>query len=161
MSSASGPRNQARGEGPGCLRAGAACRGAQPEGVASGRVTSSARPRRAEPAVTPQAARRHRPPVHPSHVAALIDTARDREVDEIAAALAGAGTLERPRLAQQVHADLWGPGRFSPALHEAVVQGKIRRTGRGRYALVPGAPDPGDDLTADDAQHGAGTGNRP
>jgi hypothetical protein len=137
----------------------AATAGAGTEAAAG---TDQRRPRRrAEPAITPQAARRHRPPVHPPYVAALIDTARDREVDEIAAALAGAGAIKLPRLAQRVHADLWGPGRFSPALHEAVVQGKIHRTGQGLYALVPSAPDPGDDLPADDAQHGAGTGNRP
>jgi hypothetical protein len=41
-----------------------------------------------------------------------------------------------------VHADLWGPGRFAPALNDAVARGKVRRTGRGLYALVPGAPDP-------------------
>jgi len=53
-----------------------------------------------------------------------------------------------------------GPGRFSPALHEAVAQGKVRRTSRGLYALVPGAPDPGGGVPADDAQHGHGTGQR-
>jgi hypothetical protein len=98
----------------------------------------------------------------PVYAVPLIDAARDREIGEIAAALAGAGTLERRQLARLVHADLWGPGRFSPALREAVVQGKVRRTGRGLYALMPGAPGPGDGSPpADHAQHGDGTGQRP
>jgi hypothetical protein len=72
------------------------------------------------------------------------------------------GTLERRQLARLVHADLWGPGRFTPAMRQAVAQGKVRRTGRGRYAPVPGAPGPGDHpLPADRASHGSGTGERP
>jgi hypothetical protein len=66
----------------------------------------------------------------PVYAVALIDTVRDREVGEIAAALASTGTLERRQLARLVHAELWGPGRFSSALREAVVQCKVRRTGR-------------------------------
>jgi Major Facilitator Superfamily len=116
--------------------------------------------RRVEPALTPQAPYRLWSPMPPVYAAPLIDTARDREVEEIAAALAGAGPVERRRLAQLVHADLWGPGRFSPALRQAVVQGRVRRTGRGLYALVPGPPDPGGDLPADDARHGDGTGHQ-
>ena len=118
--------------------------------------------RRIEPAVTPQAPYRHWSPMPPVYVAPLIDMTRDREVDEIVAALAGAGTLERRQLARLVRADLWGPGRFSSALRAAVVQGKVRSTGRGLYALVPGAPDPDDDSPpADHAQHGDGPGDRP
>jgi hypothetical protein len=45
-------------------------------------------------------------------------------------------------LPSRLIADLWGPGRFSSALRAAAAQGKVRRTGRGLYALVPGAPDP-------------------
>jgi hypothetical protein len=81
----------------------------------------------------------------PVYAVPLIDLARVREVGEIVAALAGAGPLERRRLARLVRADLWGPGRFSSALRTAVVQGKVRRTGRGLYALVPGTPGPDDD----------------
>jgi hypothetical protein len=80
--------------------------------------------RRAEPALTPQAAYRHWSPMHPPYIAPLVDTARDREISEIVATLAGAGPIERRQLARLVHADLWGPGRFSPALHKAVTQGK-------------------------------------
>jgi len=56
--------------------------------------------------------------MYPAYVAPLIDTARDREVEEIAAALAGAGALERRRLAHLVHADLWGPGHGQPPAAE-------------------------------------------
>jgi hypothetical protein len=87
----------------------------------------------------------------PVYAVPLIDITRDREVGEITAALAGAGTLERRQLARLVRADLWGPGRFSAALRAAVVQGKVRRTGRGLYTLVPGAPGPDDDSPP--AQH--------
>jgi MFS family permease len=106
--------------------------------------TQQRRRRRIEPAVTHQASYRHWSPMHPPYSAPLIDTARDREVEELVAALAGAGTLQRRQLAQLVHADLWGPGRFPAALHEAITQGKVRRTGKGLYALVPAAAAPGD-----------------
>jgi len=119
------------------------------------------RRRQVEPALTPQAPYRLWSPMPPVYAVPLIDTARDREVGEIAAALASAGTLERRQLARLVHADLWGPGRFSSALREAVVQGKVRRTGRGLYALMPGATGPSNDPPpADDAQHGDGTRER-
>ncbi len=71
-------------------------------------------------------------------------TARDREIDAIAAILAGSGILERPQLARLAHAELWGPGRFSAALREAVARNRVRRTGPGQYALGPAAPRPGD-----------------
>ena len=120
------------------------------------------RRRQVEPALTPQAPYRLWSPMPPVYAVPLIDTARDREVGEIAAALASAGTLERRQLARLVHADLWGPGRFSSALREAVVQGKVRRTGRGLYALVPGATGPSTDPPpADHAHHGDGTRERP
>ncbi|HLX50084.1 MAG TPA: hypothetical protein VKS82_17285 [Streptosporangiaceae bacterium] len=61
--------------------------------------TKQQRPRRrAESAITPQVNYRHWSPMHPPYAAPLIDTARDREVEEIAAALAGAGSLERWQL---------------------------------------------------------------
>ena len=97
---------------------------------------------RIEPALTPQAPYRLWSPMAPVYAVPIIDLARDREVGEIVAALAGSGPLERRRLARLVRADLWGPGRFSSALRAAAVQGKVRRTGRGLYALVPGAPGP-------------------
>jgi MFS family permease len=117
--------------------------------------------RRSEPAVTPQANYRHWSPMYPAYVAPLIDTARDREVGQITAALAGAGPIDRRQLAGLVHAGQWGPGRFPAALRAAVTQGKVRRTGRGLYALAPTAPSPDDPPPADHALHGNGTPERP
>jgi MFS family permease len=57
----------------------------------------------------------------------------DREVDAIAGALEREGPADRRELAQRVHARHWGPGRFSGALSEALSEGQVRRTGRGRY----------------------------
>jgi hypothetical protein len=100
--------------------------------------------------------------MYPAYVAPLIDTARDREVAEIAAALGGAGPIERRQLAELVHAGIWGPGRFTPALRQAIAQGKVRRTGKGLYALVPGEPSPsGGPPPADQAQRGTPAGERP
>jgi hypothetical protein len=131
----------------------------QPAGVPAGAGAAAAtgtaqrrQRRRIEPAVTPQAPYRHWSPMLPPYTAPLVDTARGREVEEITAALAGAGTLERRQLARLVHADLWGPGRFTPALWQAVAQGEVRRTGRGRYAPAAGAPGPSADATADHQQ---------
>ena len=135
--------------------------GGEGTGPAAGQEQRRRR-RQVEPALTPQAPYRLWSPMPPVYAVPLIDTARDREVGEIAAALASAGTLERRQLARLVHADLWGPGRFSSALREAVVQGKVRRTGRGLYALVPGATGPSTDPPpADHAHHGDGTRERP
>ena len=118
--------------------------------------------RRVEPAVTPQANYRHWSPMYPAYVAPLIDTARDREVAEILAELGSAGPAGRRQLAGLVHAGLWGPGRFPPALRQAIAQGKVRRTGNGLYALAPGAPGPGDGPPpADRAQHDDPAGDRP
>ena len=132
------------------------------EGAGTGPGAGQQRRRRGriEPALTPQAPYRLWSPMPPVYAVPLINMARDREVDEIVAALAGAGPLETRRLARLVRADLWGPGRFSSALRAAAVQGKVRRTGRGLYALVPAAPGPGDDSPpADHAQHGDRTGS--
>jgi MFS family permease len=104
--------------------------------------------RRIEPAVTPQAAYRHWSPMFPPYSVPLVDTARGREVEAIVAALAGEGSLDRPQLARLVHAGQWGPGRFTPALRQAVALGKVHRTSRGRYALTASPQDPGDHLPA-------------
>jgi hypothetical protein len=119
---------------------------------------------RIEPTLTPQASYRLWSPMPPVYAVPLIDITRDREVGEIVAALASAGQLERRRLALLVRADLWGPGRFSSALRAAAVQGKVRRTGRGRYALVPGTPDPAkthDPVTGLSAATEPGSGPEP
>jgi hypothetical protein len=97
--------------------------------------------------------------MHPPYSAPLVDTARSRA---IAAALTAAGALDRRQLARLVHADLWGPGRFSPAVREAVAQRKVRRTGRGMYALSRSATGTGEETPPHDrAQHGDGTGEQP
>jgi MFS family permease len=118
--------------------------------------------RRVEPAVTPQANYRSWSPMYPAYVAPLVDTARDREVGEIVAALGSAGPAGRRQLAGLVHAGMWGPGRFPPALRQAIAQGKVRRTGKDLYALAPGAPGPGDGPPpADPAQHDDPAGEQP
>ena len=99
--------------------------------------------------------------MYPAYVAPLIDTARDREIGEIVAALGSAGPAGRRQLAGLVHAGLWGPGRFPPALRQAITQGKVRRTGKDRYALTPGAPSPDGPPPAHHAQHGDPAGEQP
>ena len=65
------------------------------------------------------------------------------EVDRIVAALERSGDLTRERLATDVGARTWGPGRFRDALRSGLVSGRVRRVGRDRYAA--GRPDPGQD----------------
>jgi MFS family permease len=128
----------------------------QPAAVPAGAGTAAAtgpaqrrQHRRIEPAVTPQAAYRHWSPMHPPYSSPLIDTARGREAEEIVTVLAGEGPLERRQLARLVHAELWGPGRFTPALKQAVAHGTVHRTSRGLYTLAARAQDPGGDSPAD------------
>jgi len=112
------------------------------------RTTRTRQRRRIEQPVTPQAAYRHWSPMHAPYSSPLVDTARGREVEAIVAVLAGDGPLERPQLAQLVHAGQWGPGRFAPALRQAVAQGKVHRTSRGLYAITSIAQDPSDNSPA-------------
>jgi hypothetical protein len=58
----------------------------------------------------------------------------DRQVSRIADAVDGRGTVDRAELAREVNARSWGPGCFAAALREAVASGRVRRTGRGRFA---------------------------
>jgi MFS family permease len=63
----------------------------------------------------------------------------DREVDRIVAALEQEGRpVDRRELERLIHARVWGPGRFSRALNEAVAEGHVRRVGRSRYQAVGG-----------------------
>jgi len=63
----------------------------------------------------------------------------DREVDRIVAALAQEGRpVDRRELERLIHARVWGPGRFSRALNEAIAEGHVRRVGRSRYEAVGG-----------------------
>lgn len=57
---------------------------------------------------------------------------------EVVAALGSAGPIERRQLAGLVQAGLYGPGRFPRALRQAITQSKVRRTGKGLYALARG-----------------------
>jgi MFS family permease len=112
------------------------------------RTIRSRQRRRIEQPVTPQAAYRHWSPMHAPYSSPLVDTTRGREVEAIVAVLAGDSPLERPQLAQLVHAGQWGPGRFAPALRQAVAQGKVHRTSRGLYAITSIAQDPSDNSPA-------------
>ena len=58
----------------------------------------------------------------------------DAEVDQIASAVAEAGEMSAAELAAAVDAKSWGPGRFRASVREALEEGVIRRSGRGRYA---------------------------
>jgi MFS family permease len=63
----------------------------------------------------------------------------DREVDALVQALEQEGRpVERRELERMVRARVWGPGRFSGALHEAIAEGHVRRVGRSRYEAVSG-----------------------
>ena len=64
----------------------------------------------------------------------------EREVSAIERVLAGREPAERRELAQRVGARLWGPGRFSAALHEAVESGRVRRVSRNRFARARRPP---------------------
>ncbi len=74
------------------------------------------------------------------------DTALDREIDSIAQALDRLGTADRDRLAEEVGARYWGPGRFPAAVREAVAEGRARRLSRSTLA----APD-SDGASGEDA----------
>jgi MFS family permease len=56
-----------------------------------------------------------------------------REVSAIEHALADRGPTDRRELSRLVGARLWGPGRFSAALREAVESGRARRVSRNRF----------------------------
>jgi MFS family permease len=57
----------------------------------------------------------------------------DREVEVLAAVVRDNGPTARGALARLAGARFWGPGRFSRALREAVIAGRVRRLPRGRY----------------------------
>jgi MFS family permease len=97
--------------------------------------------RRIEPAVNQQARYQHWSPMHAPYSAPFIDAARAREVDEIVAALTGASPMERRTLATRVHAERWGPGRFAPALRQALATGAVQRTGPNKFTVEVGAPN--------------------
>jgi MFS family permease len=67
----------------------------------------------------------------------------DREVDLIERVLRERGPLDRDALSLAVRARTWGPGRFRPALREAIAEGKVHAAGGRRYTALPfhDAPD--------------------
>jgi len=62
------------------------------------------------------------------------------EVEIIARALQERGSANRRELSRRVGARFWGPGRFSAALREAVVEGRAKRLRGGEYAPAAEAP---------------------
>jgi MFS family permease len=56
------------------------------------------------------------------------------EIDTLARMLEEKGELPRDELGDLVQCRYWGPGRYRRALSKAVERGRIRRTGRGRFA---------------------------
>lgn len=57
----------------------------------------------------------------------------DREMTLLESALEDKGEMRRGELGDVVACKYWGPGRFARALRAAVDQGRIRRSGFGRY----------------------------
>jgi MFS family permease len=57
----------------------------------------------------------------------------DREIDAIAETVEKDGPLQREEIARRIGARRWGPGRFRNALHEAEVEGRVRRMSRSTY----------------------------
>ncbi len=63
------------------------------------------------------------------------DVPLDREIAAIVHTLGDQhAPLERQALARLVGARYWGPGRFRRALGSALLQGRIERVGRDRFA---------------------------
>jgi hypothetical protein len=60
----------------------------------------------------------------------------ERESEAIVEVLRREGPLSTRELRERVQSRLWGPGRFGPALHQALVDGRVRRVGRRRWAAV-------------------------
>jgi len=111
----------------------------------TGRFSRSPRPVDTPQAATAVLAGAQRP-VGPSETQAMfspkqvvgersgVDTDVDREVDELVDVLSTRGELTRRELGALAETTAWGPGRFGRALELGVLSGRIRRTGRDRYA---------------------------
>ncbi len=57
----------------------------------------------------------------------------DREITLLERALGDKGEMRRGDLGEVVGCKYWGPRRYARALKAATEQGRIKRTGRGRY----------------------------
>jgi MFS family permease len=115
------------------------------DGDGDGRFTRSPRPVDSPQAATAVLAGAQRP-VGPSATQAMYspqqvvgersatDVDVDREVDALVDVLSTRGELTRRELGALAETKAWGPGRFGRALELGVLSGRIRRTGRDRYA---------------------------
>src|SRR4051794_20066470 len=65
---------------------------------------------------------------------AASEAERDGEIEALAQVLAQYGPTRRRQLRRLAGADRWGPGRFGPALRDAVDEGRASRVGRDTYA---------------------------
>jgi hypothetical protein len=70
------------------------------------------------------------------------EEALDHEIDAIARALAEHGATTRDELARLVGARYWGPGRFAPALREAIAEGRARRLSSRTFGPPEGTESP-------------------
>lgn len=119
------------------------------EGDAAGTAAGGRRGEDGAPRTRPEEVVRGLPQVRaprpmwaPSMTASVVPTSDPFlpvEVERIAAAVAGGDgrPLERRELAAAVGARFWGPGRFRRALRTAELEGRIARSGRGRYVAAP------------------------
>ncbi len=62
----------------------------------------------------------------------------DHEIDVIANAVHERGPMDLRELRRTVAARYWGPGRFGPAVREAVEEGRVVRVGRGKVGPPAG-----------------------
>lgn len=65
------------------------------------------------------------------------EEALDREIFIIAAAVRDVGPVALDELRRVVGAKYWGPGRFRPAVREAIAEQQIVRAGRNRVGPPP------------------------
>ncbi len=70
-----------------------------------------------------------------AHVTRPSDPELEQEMEAIERTVAEAGPISRAELARRVRARLWGPGRFSRSLRQALAEGRIARGRRG--TLMP------------------------
>ena len=69
-----------------------------------------------------------------ANVTAAADADVERQLDLLVEAFSGRGEMSRGELRSLTDAKRWGPGRFGRVLELGVLSGRIRRTGRDRYA---------------------------
>jgi hypothetical protein len=90
-----------------------------------------------EPAGSPVSRSRGMPLWAPADTGA----GREQEIATIERALNEHGTATRRELTRRTGARYWGPGRMQLALRQAVIEGRVRRLSRDRYATATGTAD--------------------